>query len=186
MINREKAVELLNTHLSNENLRRHCLASSVVMKAVAEKLGEPAQDWEILGLLHDLDLDTTREDMKNHARVAAEILRKEGLPEAYLHAIMAHNEETGVVRESVLDHALAASESITGLIVACAMVYPDRRISSVKAKSIRKRMKEKHFARSVSRENILECEKAGIAFDDFVEISLAAMSAIENELIDSQ
>jgi predicted hydrolase (HD superfamily) len=84
----------------------------------------------------------------------------------------------------VLDHALAASESITGLIIACAMVYPDRKISSVKPKSIRKRMKEKGFARNVSRESILECEKAGIPFEEFVEISLKAMSEIQDKLID--
>lgn len=183
MINREKAIELLYKHLSNENLRRHCLASSVVMKAVAQKLGQPAEDWEILGLLHDLDLDTTRDDMKKHARVAVDILRDEGLPEEYLHAILAHNEETGAIRSTVLDHALAASESITGLIVACAMVYPDRKISSVKAKSIGKRMKETGFARSVSRENILECEKAGVPFEEFVTIALTAMGAIESQLI---
>lgn len=184
MINREKAFELLHKHLSNENLRRHCLASSVVMKAVAQKLGQPAEDWEVIGLLHDMDLDTTRDDMKKHARVAVDILRGEGLPEEYLHAILAHNEASGAIRSSVLDHALASSESITGLIVACAMVYPDRKISSVKAKSISKRMKETGFARSVSRENIMECEKAGVPFEEFVTLALTAMSAVESQLID--
>jgi uncharacterized protein len=183
MINREKAFEILHQHLETPNLRRHCLASSVVMKAAAQKLGQPAEDWEILGLLHDMDLDITKGDMKTHANVAVDILRNEGLPEAYLHAIKAHNEESGAVRSSVLDHALAACESITGLIVACAMVYPDRKISSVKAKSIAKRMKEKRFAESVSRENIMECEKAGIPFAEFVDLALAAMSSIESELI---
>ncbi|MBU1108176.1 MAG: HDIG domain-containing protein [Candidatus Riflebacteria bacterium] len=183
MINREKAFELLHKHLITENLRRHCLASSVVMKAVAQKLGQPAEDWEILGLLHDMDLDITKGDMKSHARVAVDLLSSEGLPEDYLHAILAHNEESGAKRSSVLDHALAASESITGLIVACAMVYPDRKISSVKTKSIAKRMKEKRFAESVSRENILECEKAGIPFTEFVDLALAAMSSIEDKLI---
>jgi putative nucleotidyltransferase with HDIG domain len=154
------------------------------MKAVANRLQQPDSDWEILGLLHDMDLDTTRDDMKSHAKVAAELLKKEGLKDEYLKAVMAHNEETGVERETVLDHALAASESITGLIIACAMVYPDRKISSVKPKSIRKRMKEKGFARNVSRESILECEKAGIPFEEFVEISLKAMSEIQDKLID--
>jgi len=183
MINRERAFELLDQHLSSDNLRRHCLASAAVMKAAAERLGQPATDWEILGLLHDLDFDKTKDDMRSHARIAADILRGEGLPEEYLHAIMAHNEETGEVRGSVLDHALAASESITGLVVACAMVYPDRKISSVKAKSIIKRMKEKAFARNVSRENILECENAGIPLPEFVDLALKAMSDIENQLI---
>ncbi|GAB4284903.1 MAG: HDIG domain-containing protein [Candidatus Rifleibacteriota bacterium] len=185
MISMERAFELLREHLKTENLRRHSLASAAVMKAVAEKLGKPAQEWEITGLLHDMDLDYTRDDMKRHALMAAEILEKEGVPEEYLHAIRSHNEETGVARETVTDFALSASESITGLVIACAMVYPDRRISSVKAKSIKKRMKEKGFARSVSRENILECEKAGIAFEEFVNIALEAMSKIECQLIDN-
>ncbi|MGM0598303.1 MAG: HDIG domain-containing metalloprotein [Candidatus Rifleibacteriota bacterium] len=183
MISKEKALELLYENLKTENLRKHCLASGAVMKAVAEKLSEPAQDWEILGLLHDMDLDIVGTDMKRHAAVAAEMLEKEGFKDEYLHAIKAHNEETGARRESVLDHALAASESITGLIVACALVYPDRKISSVKVKSIKKRMKEKGFARSVSRENILECEKAGIEFPEFIALSLKAMSEIQDQLI---
>lgn len=184
MISKERALELLDTHLHTINLRKHSFASAAVMKAVAEKLNQPGEEWEILGLLHDMDLDQTRDDISKHAIVAAEILKQEGLKEDYLHAIMAHNEESGVGRSSTLDHALAASESITGLIVACAMVYPDRKISSVKAKSIKKRMKETGFARAVSRENILECEKAGIALDDFIVLSLEAMSKIETELID--
>jgi putative nucleotidyltransferase with HDIG domain len=184
MISRERAFELLHDHLKTENLIKHSLASAAVMKAVANRLQQPDSDWEILGLLHDMDLDTTRDDMKSHAKVAAELLKKEGLKDEYLKAVMAHNEETGVERETVLDHALAASESITGLIIACAMVYPDRKISSVKPKSIRKRMKEKGFARNVSRESILECEKAGIPFEEFVEISLKAMSEIQDKLID--
>jgi putative nucleotidyltransferase with HDIG domain len=154
------------------------------MRAAAEKLGKPATEWEIAGLLHDIDLDHVGDDMKRHAKMAVEMLESEDIDEEYLHAIVSHNEETGVKRETVLDHALAACESITGLITACAKVYPDKRISSVKPKSIKKRMKEKAFARSVSRENILECEKAGIPFDDFVVLSLGAMSKIETELID--
>lgn len=183
MISKERAVELLDGNLENENLRKHCLASAAVMKALAEKLGENATDWELLGLLHDLDFDKTRDEPERHAVIAAEILRKEGFCEEYLHAITAHNEATGFERTSILDHALAASESITGLIVACAMVYPDKKISSVKPKSIKKRMKEKAFARNVSRENILECEMTGVSIDDFILLSLEAMSRIEDELI---
>jgi putative nucleotidyltransferase with HDIG domain len=183
MITRDRALKLLHENLKTENLRKHCLASGAVMKAVAQKLGQPAEDWEILGLLHDMDLDKVGNDMKKHALVAAEMLEKEDLKDEYLHAIKAHNEETGFKRESTLDHALAASESITGLIVACALVYPDKKISSVKVKSIKKRMKEKGFARSVSRENIRECEKIGIELPEFIEISLQAMSQIQDQLI---
>jgi putative nucleotidyltransferase with HDIG domain len=184
MISKEQALNLLHENLKNEALRRHCLASSVVMKAAAEKLGKPAREWEVIGLLHDIDLDHTRDDMQRHAQMAVEMLADADIRDEYLHAIVSHNEGTGVKRETIVDHALAACESITGLITACAMVYPDRRISSVKPKSIKKRMKEKGFARSVSRANILECEKAGIPFDDFVVMALGAMAPIETELID--
>lgn len=183
MISRERALELLDQHLENDNLRRHSIASAAVMKAFAAKVGAPTQEWELVGLLHDLDYDKTREDMQQHALVTVNILKDEDFPPEYLHAISSHNEATGVVRESLTDFALAASESITGLIVACAMVYPDRRISSVKPKSIKKRMKEKAFARNVSRENILECEKAGVSFDDFVALALEAMSEIQDEIL---
>ncbi|HRU65659.1 MAG TPA: hydrolase, partial [Spirochaetota bacterium] len=98
-------------------------------------------------------------------------------------AIKMHNEEaTGLTRSSIFHHALAAGETITGLIFATALVYPDRRLESVKAKSIVKRMKEKAFAASVKRENILECEKIGIPLLEFAELSLAAMQEISEEL----
>ncbi len=182
-MNREQAETLLNKHLSSDVLKKHCLASAVIMRDLALKFGEPPETWEVLGLLHDLDFDSTRETPARHALVAAEILRTEGFPEDQIRAVVAHNEATGTVRQTRLEHSLAAAESITGLVVACALVYPDKKISSVKPSSIKKRMKEKAFARNVSREAIMECEKAGIPFDEFVELSLKAMSSIQDRLL---
>lgn len=183
MISKNRALELLNEHLKTENLKKHCLASAAIMKAMAEHFGEPEEEWEIAGLLHDLDFDDTRETPEKHALETIQILKNEDFPERYLQAIGSHNEENGMIRKSRLDHSLAASESITGLIVACALIYPDKKISSVKPKSIKKRMKEKAFARKVSRENIRECEEAGISLDEFIVLSLKAMSSIENEIM---
>lgn len=183
MLTLDKAFDLLNQKLTTESLKKHCLASAAIMRALAARFWENGDDWETIGLIHDIDFDETRDTPEKHTVVAAELLAKEGLPSEYIKAIQAHNEATGVKRESRLDHALAAAESITGLIVACAMVLPDRKISSVKASSVKKRMKEKAFARNVSRESIMECEKIGIPIDDFIQLSLQAMSAIEGKLL---
>lgn len=183
MISMERARALLDQHLESENLKKHSLATSVIMKKLAEHFGEPGEEWEVIGLLHDLDYDRTRDTPEKHALESVELLRSEGLPENYLHAIASHNEMTGKIRESRLDYALAAAECITGMIIACALVYPDRKISSVKPKSIKKRMKQTAFARNVSREGIMECEKAGISFEEFVPLSLSAMAQIQDQLI---
>jgi uncharacterized protein len=182
-MNKEQAERLLHTHLQNEVLKKHCLASAAIMRGLAVRFGEDPEPWEVLGLLHDLDFDTTRDTPERHGVVAAEILRAAGLAEEHVRAIVAHNEMTGTVRQSRLEFALAAAESITGLIVACALVYPDKKISSVKASSIKKRMKEKAFARNVCRETILECERAGVPFDEFVDLSLRAMAEIQDRLL---
>jgi putative nucleotidyltransferase with HDIG domain len=179
MLSLERAYELLNEHVKSENLKKHSIASAAVLKALAPIINIPETDAEIIGLLHDLDFDITKNDPKNHGLLAADILSKEDFPSEYIHAIKSHNEETGVKRESNLDYALAAGETITGLIVATALVYPDKKISSVKVKSIKKRMKATAFARNVSRENILECEKFGCPLEDFIELSLNAMKHIE-------
>jgi len=121
--------------------------------------------------------------MKTHGLKAAEILNEKGYKQEIIEAIKMHNEEaSGLIRSEKFHHALAACETITGLIFATTMVYPDKKLSSVKAKSITKRMKEKIFAASVNRETILECEKIGIPIDEFAEISLKALQEISGEL----
>ena len=161
----------------------HSIASEAVMRAVALRLGEDQNKWGTAGLLHDIDIELTNSDLKIHALKAVEILDEKGYSPDIIEAIKMHNEEAaGSVRSQKFHHALAASETITGLIFATALVYPDKKLSSVKAKSIIKRMKEKIFAASVKRENIMECEKTDIPLDEFAEISLKAMQEISSEL----
>ena len=134
------------------------------------------------GLLHDIDVEITHGDPLQHGPYAARML--DGLLSAQaIDAIVMHNEmASGKERTTVFQHALAAGETITGLIMATAMVYPDKKLASVKTKSITKRMKEKAFAASVNRETIMECELIGISLADFAELSLGAMQEISEEL----
>lgn len=182
MISREIAVKLLNDNIQNTNMIRHCLASEAVLRALAERLGEDRDEWGLAGLLHDVDVEITQADPHLHGPYAAGMLGGLLPPEA-VDAIVMHNERaTGKERTTVFQHALAAGETITGLIMATAMVYPDKKLASVKPKSITKRMKEKAFAASVKRENILECELIGIPIQDFAEMALIAMQEISGDL----
>lgn len=182
MKTRDYYIDLLNKHISNPKMIAHCIASEAVLKALAHKLGEDENVWGFAGLLHDIDVEITNGDSKKHALVGAEMLTNELPPEA-VDAIKMHNEHaTGLPRTTKFQYALAAGETITGLIFATALVYPDKKIESVKVKSVTKRMKEKLFAASVNRETILECEKIGIPIDEFVDISLAALRPIAAEL----
>ena len=158
MISREGAIVLLNRYIQNERMSNHCYAAEAVMRALARRLGEDEEKWGIAGLLHDLDIELVDGDLKVHTVDTEKILRDEGIDADVIDAIKMHNEEAwGAKRNGAFHHALAAGETITGLIVATALVYPDKRLASVKAKSVTKRMKEKAFAASVNRDTIMEC-----------------------------
>lgn len=180
---REEALTLLREHITTENLVRHMIATEAIMRALARHFGEDENLWGVTGLLHDMDLDIVEDDMHRHALETVEILRKRDFPPDGLHAILAHNGDIiGVDKESRFDYALSAAETITGLIVACTLVYPSRKIADVKPKSIRKRMKEKRFAANVDRDRIRLIEKAGLSLDDFIPLALRAMSDYADEI----
>ncbi len=174
---REKAIELLHKHIKVESMIRHSLASEAVMRALAERLNENVELWGLAGLLHDIDVEETHADPKTHGPAAKKILAEAGAGQDVIEAIIHHNEMAEGIgpRTSRFQHALAAGETITGLISATALVYPDKQIGSVKTKSILKRMKEKKFAASVKRENIMECENLGLTIQEFAELALNAM-----------
>jgi putative nucleotidyltransferase with HDIG domain len=182
-INREQALELLHTHVKNPNMIKHCLASEAVMRAAALRLGQDPEKWGLAGLLHDLDVEIVDADLSVHGLETAKILRELGVDEEIITAVELHNEQAhGRPRTEPFHHALAAGETLTGLIIATTLVYPDKKIKSVKPKSVRKRMKEKAFAASVDRNIIIECEKTGIPLDEFIDLSLKAMQGIDTDL----
>ena len=181
-MDREQVLELLHKHIKNEKMILHCLASEAVMRKMAERLREDPEEWGLAGLLHDIDVELTEADPYTHGKMARELIGNV-LPENAIDAIEMHNEiSAGKERSAMFHHALAASETITGLIFATALVYPDKKLTSVKTKSVVKRMKEKHFAASVKRENIMECERVGLTIDEFADIALKAMCDISHKL----
>lgn len=182
-MSRNDAESLLKKYVRNEKMLYHCYASEAVMRALAKHLKRDEEKWGLAGLLHDIDTEITNADPKKHALVAEELLRDEGIEEDILDAIKMHNEEaTGLERTTEFQHALAASETITGLIYATALVYPDKKIKDVKVKSVTKRMKQSAFAAAVNRDNIKECEKIGVPLNEFVEIALNAMKEISTKI----
>jgi putative nucleotidyltransferase with HDIG domain len=183
MIDRIQALALLKEYCKEEVLIKHSVATEAVMQALAKRLGHDPEQWGIAGLLHDLDYDETKEDPPRHTLRTEEILRDKGMGEEIIEAIKAHNAEAlGMGREKPFHFAVTCAESITGLIVATTLVYPDKKIASVKPSSIVKRMKEKGFARKVRRDAIRECEKLGLGLEEFAELSLKAMQGISDQL----
>ena len=182
-ITREEALELVESHLSNRNLVNHSLASEAVLRALAEHLGEDVEKWGLTGLLHDLDTES-HTDLKVHTKETARVLEERGVAPEIVEAIRLHNLEAhpGEERSIPLHYALAAGETITGLIVAAALVNPAKSLAAVKPKSVKKRFKEKAFARGANREIIAECEQLGISVPDFCELSLKAMQEIAPEI----
>jgi len=182
-ISRDQAFQRLQEHVKNEKTIIHCLASEAVMRALAGRLGEDRDRWGITGLLHDIDVEVTHADPKVHALKAEELLEDFGLDSEMIDAIRMHNDEaTGIPRSTTFQHALAAGETITGLIYATTLVYPDKKIEGVKYKSVSRRMKEKAFAASVNRDHIMECEKIGIPLDEFIRLSVDAMREISGSI----
>lgn len=180
---REEALGLLHKYVKNEKMIAHCLASEAVMHSLAVHLGRNAEAWAQAGLLHDLDVEVTHGDASLHGIEAAKWLAEMGLDADVVDAIGMHNEiASGKSRNTEFQHALAAGETITGLIMATSLVYPDKKIASVKTKSVVKRMKEKAFAASVKRENIMECERVGIPIDQFAALAISAMTEIADEI----
>lgn len=181
--NREDALKLLHQYIENDRMIAHSLSSEAVMRAMALHLDRNVEKWGIAGLLHDLDVEITHADPYQHGLETARMLAEMDVDADVVDAIRMHNEmATGLVRNTEFQHALAAGETITGLITATAMVYPDKKVGLVKPKSVVKRMKEKAFAASVKRENILECEKIGIPIDQFAALAVAAMADIAEDI----
>jgi putative nucleotidyltransferase with HDIG domain len=181
-MNRKQAVQLVDKYVQSDWLKKHSLATAAIMERLARRLGGDPDTWWVIGMLHDLDFDITQ-DPAVHGRKSEEILQELGVSREIIRAILAHNADgLGLERTDTLDYAITAAESITGLIVATALVMPDKRLASVKPASVVKRMKKKEFARKVSRESILLCEQAGIPLEEFSTIAVEAMQSIAPEL----
>lgn len=179
-MNRDEGEKLLRSKIDEESyLLPHSLESEAVMRALAARLGEDVDKWGLAGLLHDIDFPQTSETPEKHGLIAREMLENYDIPNDIIDAIRAHNgENNGTPITEPFHHALRCAETITGLISAAALVQPNKKLSSVKPKSVKKKFKDKAFARKVNRETVRECEKLGLELGDFIELSLHAMQGI--------
>ncbi len=179
---REEALNLLKKYVKNNNLIKHMLATEAIMKALARRLNGNEELWGITGLLHDIDYELTEKEPEKHSLLSEEILKPYNLPSEMIEAIKAHNEIHGFPRNSLLAKALYAIDPLTGLIVASALVHPDKRLDPLDTEFILKKFKEKSFARGANREQIKSCEELGLNLDEFIGIGLSAMKRISKEL----
>jgi putative nucleotidyltransferase with HDIG domain len=182
---KSRGLELLEERIKNRNLIKHNLAAAALMRALAKRFeGEEAEVWEVAGLVHDLDWEETAENPMEHGRAGAEILAKEGFPEEIVRAVRRHNFMAGEEPpETMLEKALYYGEEITGLIVAAALISPEKKLSGITPENILNRFKEKAFARGVNRELLSQVpEQLGLSLEELATVALDAMREIRGEL----
>jgi len=180
-MDRQEALELIKQNVQKENLIKHMLAVEAIMRRAAEFLNEDKEKWGLVGLLHDIDFEKMT-NPKEHGIISAQILQGKADDEI-IRAIKSHNfENTGVIPNSKMENCLIAADSISGLIIAIALIIPSKKLADVGVDAIKRRFKEKDFARNCSRERMLFCEKAGIIRDKFYEISLTGLQEIASDL----
>ena len=177
---RATALALVHEYTQSESLRKHMLAVEAGMRAYARKLGEDEERWGIAGLLHDFDYERFPNDARSadqeHPSEGVRILRSLGYPEDILQAILGHADYTGVERTTPMARALFAVDELTGLITATALVKPSRSVHDVDTRSVRKKMKDKAFARGVSREDVMQgAAELGVELDEHISFVIQAM-----------
>ena len=177
-MDRTEAWDLLCKYTTNENLRKHALAVEACVRAYARKLGEDEGNWSVVGLIHDFDYELYP-TAPDHPLKGSEILKEKGVSEEIRRAILGHADYTGIPRDTLLAKVLFACDELAGFITACALVRPDR-IATLETKSVRKRMKDKAFARSVSREDIRKgAEEMGVDFQEHVLFVARAVEGVQ-------
>ena len=181
-LKREEAKTLLKEHLNNENLLKHTYAVEAVMREVAIELDEDSERWALAGLLHDIDYDETSDDPSLHSIKGAQMLQEAGLDEELVDAVRAHNDHHGLPRETLMAKALYAVDPLTGLIVAAALIHPDKKLDSLDVEFVLNRYDDNSFARGARREAIDTCSALGFELEEFVEIALRAMQDISDTL----
>jgi putative nucleotidyltransferase with HDIG domain len=179
---RDEAWTLMTEYVQSVSLRRHMRAVEAAMGAYARRFGEDEERWRVVGILHDFDYER-HPTLDQHPQDGAPILRERGLPEELIEAVLSHADHLDMPRDTRMKQALYAVDEVTGFAGAVALVRPDKRIASVAPSSFKKKMKDKAFARAVSREDMLHgAEMLGVPFDEHVQIVIDAMAECADEL----
>jgi putative nucleotidyltransferase with HDIG domain len=177
---REEALDLLKQHLKNKNLVKHCLAVEACMRAVAVRLGHDPEPWGLAGILHDLDYEVTEKSPEFHTTETVKILRGKGIDETIIQAVQAHAGKVSC--QMPMDWAIFSIDPLTGLIIAATLMHPDKKLKSIDLEFVKRRYKEKSFARGARREEIEQCANLGLDLDEFISIAIAAMQGIGQDL----
>ena len=172
---------LIREHVSKEGNIKHMLAVGAVMKETALRLGRDPVEWEVTGILHDIDFEECH-GMEDHALIARDLLKGK-VSDEVVQAILAHNQEaTGVPVDNELKRALVAADGVAGLVIACALVVPTKKLADVKVSSVVKKFGNKDFARGADRGRIMFCEQIGIPRDDFLQVAVEGMLRVSDDL----
>ncbi|MFO7959286.1 MAG: HDIG domain-containing protein [Candidatus Brocadiia bacterium] len=179
---REEALELLHEWTKNKNLRKHAYAVEAAMRAYADRFGEDADRWGVVGLLHDFDYEK-HPDMDEHPYVGADLVRERDWPEELAQGVLAHAEHTGTERDTLMKKAIFAVDELTGLVVAVALVRPSKKLEDVSVESVMKKWDENRFAAGVDRSLIEQgAEELGVPLEEHVGVVLDAMKDVSDEL----
>lgn len=182
LLTRSEALDLVNKNVTKRNVIYHMLAVETIMRSVARHFGEDEENWGLVGLLHDIDYEKTEATPEKHSLLAEEMLRGL-LPDELVRAIKTHNSKyTGIMPERRMEKALVASDAISGLLVACALVMPSKKLADVKVESVAKKFKDKDFARGAERDRIAVCEEIGIPKEKFFETALNGLKESASQI----
>ena len=187
MPNRDDAWKLLCEYTQSESLRKHALAVEACVKAYAKKMNADEELWSLTALLHDFDYErwpnAEHHPTQEHPYEGSKILREKGYPEEMIHAILGHADYSGVARVSALDHALFACDELAGFLTACALIKPSKSIHEVETASVKKKLKDKAFARGVNRDDVYKgAEELGVPLDEHISFCIEAMRGAATEL----
>ena len=184
----KQAKKLLDENIKDPAMRMHCIESEAVLRGLARHFGEDEELWGIAGLLHDIDFDKVKDDLKNHGVLCKEILKNAGVSDDLINVIISHvygtecGDYADKKRSTPFEHCLAAGETVTGLIYAYGLMRPDKKLANAEVKSIKKKFKDRSFAAKVNRDVIRECEQCGLELSEFFQIALDAMKGIADEI----
>ncbi|HET9515789.1 MAG TPA: HD domain-containing protein [Gemmatimonadales bacterium] len=186
MLTRSEALELVHEYTASEALRRHMYAVEIAMRAMAERAGEDPDRWGLVGLVHDFDYERFpnpgHSPTDEHPAEGVRLLAARGLPDDMQRAILGHARYTGVPRETAMARALFGVDELCGFLVACALVRPSRSLADLEVSSVKKKLKDKAFARGVSREDVYQgAEELGMPLDELIQFLLTALRPHEKQ-----
>jgi len=179
---REEALNLMEENIKQKNLRKHCLAVEAVMAKLADYFEKDKHKWRLAGLLHDIDYEDTADQPEKHSLIGAEILEEMGMEDKIVNAVRAHNGMHDLPRESLMAKALYAADPLTGLIVASALIHPNKKLESLDTEFIFNRYSDNSFAKGADRNVIASCKEMDLELEEFIKISLDAMQNISDDL----